>query len=138
MGRGVFCIRTPEDLSAYLSQPGPAYIQEYLPIERDIRVIVIGREIALAYWREARHGEFRTNVARGASIRFGGIPDRALNLALDTALRCGWDDVGLDILEHQGKHYVIEANMKYGRRGFAEAGIDYTALLEEKLLKGLI
>jgi ribosomal protein S6--L-glutamate ligase len=44
--------------------------------------------------------------------------------------------VGLDLIHSGGKWYIIEANMKYGRRGLRMKGIDYKALLREKLLSG--
>jgi ribosomal protein S6--L-glutamate ligase len=48
MGRGVFLIKSRQDLDAYLSLTGPAYIQEYLPIDRDLRVVVIGKSVVHA------------------------------------------------------------------------------------------
>lgn len=61
-----------------------------------------------------------------------------MDLALNTARRCNWDDVGLDIMEYQGKHMVIEANMKYGTKGFKAASIDYTQMLERLIVTGKI
>jgi len=130
MGRGVFLIRNAEALEAYCARSHPAYIQEYLPIDRDIRVVVIGNRVVHAYWRVAPENEFRTNVACGAQIRFDPIPPAALDLALYAARRCRWDDVGIDICMVDGKGYVLEANMKYGREGFRLAGIDLDRLME--------
>ena len=48
-----------------------AYIQTYLPIDRDIRVVVIGDKVVHSYWRVAPKGEFRTNVATGGHILLG-------------------------------------------------------------------
>jgi ribosomal protein S6--L-glutamate ligase len=137
-GKGVFLIKTQKDLDDYLKIPGPAYIQEYLPVERDMRVIVIGRQIVLAFWRRAKNNEFRTNISQGGTIDFSDLSSRAMDLALDTARRCNWDDVGLDIMEYQEKPMVIEANMKYGTKGFKAAGIDYTKMLERLIVTGKI
>jgi ribosomal protein S6--L-glutamate ligase len=138
MGRGVFLIRNPDDLHAYCSLTTPAYIQEYLPSDRDVRVVVIGSQVAHAYWRLAPAGEFRSNVAVGATISLDPVPQNILDLALDTARRCRWDDVGIDIVEHEGKLYVLEANMKYGKEGFRAAGIDYIKLMEAMIENGNI
>lgn len=135
-GNGVFLIRNPAELSAYLSRKHPAYIQEYLPMERDIRVIIIGRSVALAYWRIALIGRFKTNVSQGGEIRFDPVPAQALELARTTAVTCGWDDVGMDIVESRGRFMVLEANMKYGTKGFQKAGIDYRQMLCDKILAG--
>lgn len=99
MGRGVFLIKNQRDLSDYLINPWPAYIQEYLPVDRDIRVIIIGREIALSYFRISKQGKFRSNVSLGGKIDFDNLPKKALDTALDAAHRCGWNDVGMDIIE---------------------------------------
>ena len=137
-GQGVYLIRNREDLKNYLADKGPAYIQEYLPHDRDMRVLVIGREVALAYWRIAGTRTFKTNLAQGGTISFDPIPSQALDLALLTAARCGWDDVGIDIMRSNGRFYVLEGNMKYGTKGFQKAGIDYKQFLCGLITQGRI
>jgi ribosomal protein S6--L-glutamate ligase len=102
------------------------------------RVVVIGDRVVHAYWRIAPPGEFRSNVAVGATISLDPVPKNALNLALDTARRCRWDDVGIDIIEHDKDLYVLEANMKFGKEGFRKAGIDYIKLMESMIENGQI
>lgn len=138
LGRGVFLLHDQGDLEQYCGLTKVAYIQEYLPIDRDIRAVIIGDRIAHAYWRINPPGEFRSNVGLGAEISFKSIPDKAFALALDTAKRCGWNDAGIDICECAGRFYVLEANMKYGKAGFGKAGIDYSRLMEAKIRDGEI
>jgi ribosomal protein S6--L-glutamate ligase len=133
MGLGVYLVQKKEDLQDYLDLANPAYIQEYLPSNRDIRVVVIGERIVHAYWRVAPEHDFRCNVSIGGRISLDGIPTEAVDLALHTARTCRWDDVGIDICQYNGKFFVLEANMKYGKEGFREAGIDYTALMESMI-----
>jgi ribosomal protein S6--L-glutamate ligase len=130
MGRGVYLIRNNDELRTYLRFPNPAYIQEYLPVDRDIRVVIIGQRVVHAYWRIAPANEFRSNAAVGSSIQIEAVPQAALDLALSIAKNCRWDDVGIDICQHKRHFFVLEANMKYGREGFRKAGIDYIKLLE--------
>lgn len=132
-GKGVFLISNIEALVRYTESVSPAYIQEYLETDRDIRVVIIGDTIALAYWRIAAAGEFRNNVAAGGAVSLDPIPQEAADLALKTARTCGWNDVGLDIIRADNRFYVIEANMKYGREGFARAGIDYHEMMSKKI-----
>lgn len=139
MGRGVFLISNQSELSRYCHQAGAAaYIQEYIPIDRDIRVVIIGAQIAHAYWRIAACGEFRTNVASGATVCLEPVPKQALDLACQTARRCRWNDVGIDICCHDGRYYVLEANMKYGKEGFRVAGIDYSHYMQTMIETGQI
>jgi len=128
-GEGVFLIKNENDLEAYLSKTRIAYIQQYIPMERDLRVVILGKRIVHAYWKESAPGEFRTNVAKGGRITLDPVPEDILNLALDVAIRCNFDFVGLDMCEHQGKVLILEANMNFGTQGFKEAGINYRELL---------
>ncbi|SMC72475.1 ribosomal protein S6--L-glutamate ligase [Desulfocicer vacuolatum DSM 3385] len=137
-GRHVYLIRNRDDLTKYLFRGGPAYIQNYIPIDRDIRVVIIGKQVVLSYWRVLGVDPFRTNVFQGGHISFNPVPQEALELALKTASLCGWDDVGIDIVEKDGQFYVLEANMKYGIKGFAKAGINYKKLLCDLLNAGKI
>lgn len=138
MGRGVFLIRNTSDLDQYLDLDTPAYIQEYIPIDRDMRIVIIGKKIAHAYWRIAPEGDFRSNIAVGATVSLDSLHQAALDLAIHTATACRWNDVGIDLCEHNGSLYVLEANMKYGKEGFRKAGIDYIRLMDKKIADGEI
>jgi len=138
LGRGVFLIKDQDALQIYCNQHPVAYIQEYLPIDRDIRIVVIGDQIVHAYWRKSQAGEFRTNVFCGGQILLDDVPERARELALQASRACQWNDVGIDICSYAGRYYVIEANMKYGREGFRQAGIDYTAMMENLIDESVI
>jgi ribosomal protein S6--L-glutamate ligase len=131
MGRGVYLIRNQDELDNYLEKADTAYIQEYLPIDRDIRAVIIGRRVVHAYWRIAPFNEFRSNIAVGGTVSLAPVPAEARNLALHTAQSCRWNDVGIDICRHDGRYFVLEANMKYGKEGFRQAGIDYIKLMED-------
>ncbi len=135
-GRGVFLINNRDALSAYLKDHRPAYIQEYLPVDRDMRIIIIGKKIRLAFWRVPGSDNFKTNLSQGGTVCFDPLPEEALDLALMTALKCGWDDVGIDIIMHQGRPFVLEGNMKYGTRGFHQTGINYREMLAGLIISG--
>jgi ribosomal protein S6--L-glutamate ligase len=134
----VFLILSAAELETYCARTGVAYVQEYLPIDRDMRVVVIGKRIVHAYWRVAGQRDFRTNIALGGTVCLDPIPDDARELALRTAHACGWDDVGIDICRSGGRLFVLEANMKYGQEGFRQAGIDYVNLMETMIENGEI
>jgi len=137
-GRGVFLVRTEAELAAYLQRLGraqAAYIQEYLELERDLRVVCFNRRPVHAYWRQRQGGEWRTNVSLGGRISLEGVPEAALRLAQEAAEMCALDEVGLDLCEHQGGFLILEANMAFGLKGFEAAGIDYKIVVK-RILEG--
>jgi ribosomal protein S6--L-glutamate ligase len=135
-GRGVFLIRNDGDLLNYLKGSSPAYVQEYLPIDRDLRVVLLGRRVVHAYWRIARPGEFRSNVSLGSRISFENIPAEALRFAERVAHLCRFDEVGLDVCICENGFLVLEANMVYGLKGFEAAGLNIYQLLARRVTEG--
>lgn len=137
-GRGVFMISDPKQLEEYLKLTKFAYIQEYIPHEKDLRVILINYEPVLAYWRRLQKGDFRTNLYQGGVIDFEDIPEDGLKLAMEFARKCNFNDVGLDLMESEGKWYLIEANMQYGRDGLKKKNMVLKEVIREKLLAGTL
>lgn len=139
LGRGIFLITKAEELQAYLAGNRPAYIQEYLPLERDLRVILIKHRVVLAYWKKAPSGEFRHNLARGAALDFEHIPGEALDFARSVSRACNFDDVGLDLCHTSERGWlVLEANMNYGREGLARKGLKLDEVLRDLMVEGVI
>lgn len=135
-GRGVFKIDTREALEAYLGRNPIAYIQEYVPHEQDLRVVLINYQPVLAYWRIPCSGNFRSNLAQGGEIRFDRIPQRAVEAARKAARKCRFDDVGMDLIFSRGRWQVLEANMEYGRKALQTQGLDLREIIRGKLLAG--
>jgi ribosomal protein S6--L-glutamate ligase len=135
-GRGVFKIDTNKALEAYLEVHKIAYIQEFLPHERDLRVVLINYQPVLSYWRIRCPGNFRSNLAQGGKICFDDIPREGIKTAQEAARKCRLNDVGIDLIHSQGQWYIMEANMKYGRKGLKMKGLDLKEILRGKLLSG--
>lgn len=135
-GKGVFRIRDSAELATYLKRTNIAYIQEFLPHDRDLRVLLVNYQPVLAYWRICPPGDFRTNVSQGGAISFDDIPPEGIRLAQQICRKCKFNDVGLDLIFSGDKWYVIEANMKYGRKGLKMKGLNLKEILRQKLLSG--
>jgi len=135
-GRGIFKIENNDDLNNYLLLTNVAYIQEYIPHERDLRVILINYRVILAYWRERSFKTFKTNIYQGGKINFNDIEEDGISLARDYARKCKFNEVGLDMIKYNGKWYLIEANMKYGTKALNLKKMDLKQILREKLLSG--
>lgn len=137
-GRGVFLISGEKELRDYLGMTRVAYIQEYLPHERDLRVVLVNYDPVLAYWRLRPPGGFKANLSQGGEAVFYGVPSEALDFAVHCARKCRFDDVGLDLIQHHGRWYLIEANMKYGRKGLMMKDLNLKEIIRKKLLDGEI
>lgn len=136
MGRGVHLIRDRDELAARAGHQPVLYLQEYLPIERDLRVVWVGDEIVTAYWRCGVDG-FHNNLARGGEIDFHDIPEAALDLVRDVATRLGLDYAGFDIAMVGGHPYLIEFNLLFGNAALNERGIQLGERIHAWLLRQL-
>jgi ribosomal protein S6--L-glutamate ligase len=135
-GRGVFLIQNSEELERYLGLTKVAYIQEYLPHERDLRVVLINYSPVLAYWRVSAPENFRTNLFQGGKVCFSDVASEGIDVAQESARKCKFDDVGMDLIQHSERWYVIEANMKYGRKGLKMKGMELKEIMRQKLVSG--
>jgi [lysine-biosynthesis-protein LysW]--L-2-aminoadipate ligase len=115
-GAGIHLCRDEDELAAALErlarepwfgQQG-ALVQELVPpVGSDLRVLVAGDEVVGAIQRVAAVGEWRTNVALGAT-RHPVVPDaHAKHLARVAAAAVGGDFVGVDLLPGSGMDYVV-------------------------------
>lgn len=120
MGQGVWLIETLQDWQRYCALTDVLYVQEYLPIERDLRVVVIGNRVVDSYWRLQAAQGFYNNVARGGTVeRSTPIPDAALQLVQQVASTLGVNYAGFDVAM-VGKHpYLLEFNRLFGTWGIA-------------------
>jgi ribosomal protein S6--L-glutamate ligase len=117
MGRGVWLIESPEDWRRYLAITPVIYTQERLPIDRDLRIVVVGKKVLTAYWRIAADQGFHTNIAQGGQIVHGMIPPQALALVEYLVNEVGIDHAGFDIAMVGQHPYLLEFNRLFGTRG---------------------
>ena len=119
-GKDVVLCETPSDLERALRRlalrpwfrQGGVLAQDLIPpLGHDLRLVVAGGTIIGAAKRIAQPGEWRTNVALGASAVPVVPPPVASELALAAAAASGLDLVGVDLLPTgPGSFCVIELN----------------------------
>ncbi len=63
----------------------PIYIQDFVPMEADIRVMLIGHKPVCAFWRRAPEGEWLTNTSQGGSMDYMDVPKSVLDLAVEAS-----------------------------------------------------
>lgn len=129
MGEGVFLIETREDWLGYCARTDVLYAQEYLPVDRDLRLVVIGERVLGGYWRLQSANGFHNNVARGGTAIAGPLPPAAVTLVQDLARRLGIDHAGFDVAMVDGHPYLLEFNRLFGTQGISALLEDPTELI---------
>jgi ribosomal protein S6--L-glutamate ligase len=122
MGEGVWLIEDTRDWQDYLAKTDVLYVQEHLPIDRDIRVVIVGDQVVSAYWRCQSDRSFHNNVSRGGVIDQSDVPQAALDLALKVARLLDVDHAGFDVAMVGSHPYLLEFNRLFGNQGIAGGG----------------
>jgi ribosomal protein S6--L-glutamate ligase len=116
-GNGVWLITDHRQWRDYLNSTDILYVQEYLPIDRDVRVIVVGTEVVSAYWRCQSERGFYNNIAQGGTVDYSPVPVQVTDLALHLARSLDINHAGFDIALVEGHPYVLEFNRLFGNQG---------------------
>lgn len=114
MGHGVFLIDSRKAWREYLALTPAIYAQEYLPIDRDLRIVIVGNQVMGGFWRlQSGHG-FHNNLSQGGQIDFSPVPESAQALVLRLAGELGINHGGFDIAMVGDHPYVLEFNRLFG------------------------
>ena len=102
---------------------------------RDVRAFVVGNRVLGAIERTAANADWRTNVARGASVRPFELSDAWAELAVRATALVGADYAGVDLLpSRDGAVFVLEVNGIPGWEGLQRAtGLDVAGSLVRHL-----
>ena len=102
-------------------------IQEFIEESegRDVRALVVGRRVVAAMRRQARVGEFRSNVHRGGTGIAVDLPREYAEAALRAIHEMGLQVAGVDMLESRQGPKVVEINSSPGFEGLERcSGVD--------------
>lgn len=133
-GEGVKLITCYREFAEHCATVDTLYAQEYLPIDRDLRLVVIGQKVVGGYWRIQSDNGFHNNVYQGGRLMFGPLPIEAVNLVERLAQQANIDHAGFDIAMVDGHCYVFEFNRLFGNQGLSELGVDTGKLIYDHLL----
>lgn len=109
-------------------------VQEYIKEAkgRDIRCLVVGNKVVAAIERQAKPGDFRSNLHRGGVANQVDITEREREIALHAAATLGLDVAGVDILRAERGPLVMEVNASPGLEGIEKtSGVDIATLMIE-------
>ncbi len=126
-GKGVMFANTEEELKAMVSSmeslKQEIVVQEFIPNKgEDMRVLLLGYEVAAAMKRLAAEGEKRANVSSGGRAVAHDPSEDVKELAIKTAEALEARILAVDIIvDDEGTPYVIEVNVNPGIRGLMKA-----------------
>lgn len=125
MGKEIVCIRNLEDyekLSGNYPVSKEWLFEEFISESygRDMRFYSIRGE-AVACMQRRSQGDFRANVALGASVEPYEITPAIRTIAADIYEQTGLDFLGIDLLFGREKPYFCEINVMPGLEGIEKA-----------------
>ncbi|HEV8376368.1 MAG TPA: RimK family alpha-L-glutamate ligase [Candidatus Polarisedimenticolia bacterium] len=109
-------------------------IQEFISESegKDIRALVVGNRVVTAMRRQARFGEFRSNIHRGGGGTIVDLDDDYRRAAVQATQVLGLQVAGVDLLESHEGPKVMEINSSVGFEGLEKAtGLDIARIILE-------
>jgi glutathione synthase/RimK-type ligase-like ATP-grasp enzyme len=116
-GNDNYLVQDAKQLNLLLEEnPDTAFvIQEFIPNDGDLRLIVVGNAVGLAIERTAVAGSHLNNTSKGGSaclVDLSTLSSDMLEQAVAMAQLLHREITGVDMIIHKetGKHYFLEAN----------------------------
>lgn len=133
-------LQTSSILEAFQKLGERVVLQEFIREAEgsDIRVVVVNGEIVASMRRQAKEGEFRSNLHRGASAITIELTRQEEDLSRKVARVIGLEVAGIDILRSHRGPLIMEVNASPGLEGIEmTTGIDvagsFINLVESKV-----
>ena len=137
-GRGIVLCETDKAaesvIDAFRGLDAYFLVQEFVEEAKgaDIRCFVIGGRVVAAMMRQAKPGEFRSNLHRGGSASKIKITPEERSTAVRAAKLMGLSVAGVDILRSKNGPVVMEVNSSPGLEGIeATSGVDIASRIIE-------
>lgn len=110
-------------IEAFMGLKANIMVQEYIKEAggADIRCFVIGEKVVAAMKRQAKEGEFRSNLHRGGHAEIIKITPEERSTAVRAAKIMGLNVAGVDILRSNHGPVVMEVNSSPGLEGIETA-----------------
>ena len=110
-------------IQAFMGLKANIMVQEYIGEAKgaDLRCLVIGDKVVAAMKRQAREGEFRSNLHRGGTATLVRITPEERSTAVRAARVMGLNVCGVDLLRSNHGSVVMEVNSSPGLEGIESA-----------------
>ena len=126
-GKGVVLAETRKAaesvIDAFRDLDAHFLVQEFIKEAKgaDIRCFVVGERVVASMMRQAKEGEFRSNLHRGGEARMIKITPEERSTAVRAAQIMGLNVSGVDILRSDHGPVVMEVNSSPGLEGIEKA-----------------
>ena len=110
-GYFVHKVDSKEEAKSLLAQKRyhPIYMQDFVPMEADVRVMLIGHKPVCAFWRRPPKGEWLTNTSQGGSMDYMDVPKELLDLAVKVSKAANAEYWACDVaVGEDGKYRILE------------------------------
>jgi ribosomal protein S6--L-glutamate ligase len=121
-------------IEAFLKLDAAMLVQEFIKEAKgaDIRAFVIDGQVVGAMKRQAKEGEFRSNLHRGGTAELIHLSSEERATAIKAAKKLGLGIAGVDMLQSERGPLVMEVNSSPGLEGIQRAtGIDIAGKIIE-------
>ena len=125
-------------LEAFMGLKANIMVQEFIEEAggADIRCFVLGDKVIAAMKRQAKEGEFRSNLHRGGAAELIRITPEERKTAIASAKAMGLSVAGVDLLRSKRGPLVMEVNSSPGLQGIELAtGKDVATMMIEYIEK---
>jgi ribosomal protein S6--L-glutamate ligase len=119
-------------IEAFMGLKANIMVQEYIKEAggADIRCFVVGDKVVAAMKRQAKEGEFRSNLHRGGTAEVIRLTPEERSTAVRAARIMGLNVAGVDILRSNHGAVVMEVNSSPGLQGIEHAtGKDVASMI---------
>ena len=135
-GKGVVLAETQKAaeslIDAFRNLEANFLVQEFIKEAggADIRCLVVGSKVVASMKRQAKEGEFRSNLHRGGTASLIRLTPEERSTAVRAAQKMGLNVAGVDLLRSNHGPVVLEVNSSPGLEGIESAtGKDVASLI---------
>lgn len=121
-------------IEAFLKLEAHMLVQEFIAEANgaDLRVFVVDGQVVGAMKRQAKEGEFRSNLHRGGTSKVAQLSVEERAAAVKAAKKLGLGIAGVDLLQSSRGPLVMEVNSSPGLEGIEGAtGVDIASKIIE-------
>lgn len=123
-GTGVTIIESMRNLKSVLLWDQPMYLlQQYVKYSKgkDIRIFVVNNKVVATMMREAKKGEFRSNIELGAVGRPVEISEEEASIAIRSIQALDLNYGGVDLMRSKEGPVILEVNSNPGFKELEKA-----------------